>query len=299
MEGAVERLPGFRIAGVGLAANEIGLPGRNGRDARDFLDLALRRHRIGGLGRRGHRHQVDLVADDQVLGDFGRTIGIGLAVADDDLDRVSLAADLQTVLHTVEKGLDDEIVRLAKRGERTGLRADEAELEARRSPDGRGEHSGPCRDPCSAGAFEHCPARNRIGGHRAFLHVVIFLAAVSRPSSSNCALGANAPSARPDRPDWRPLQRRHEHRRSPTRSPRTALQPPGQGPNHSPALSYCANSAHMFYYRSIEANARGLSRRPPRRGPLEERSVHEPARDRSRSRGRHGGRRPKRSATMT
>ena len=41
---------------------------------------------------------VDLVVDDQLLGDLGRAVRVGLAVLDDDLDGVGLAAELQAAL---------------------------------------------------------------------------------------------------------------------------------------------------------------------------------------------------------
>ena len=80
MECVVERLPALGIAGIGLARDEIGLPGRHRRDAGNLLQLALGRHRIVGLRRRTDENEPDVVAGDQFLGDFGGTIRIGLAV---------------------------------------------------------------------------------------------------------------------------------------------------------------------------------------------------------------------------
>ena len=54
---------------------------------------------IGGLRRRGDQHQVDLVVDDQLLGDLGGAVRVGLRVLDDDLDGVVGAADVEAVLH--------------------------------------------------------------------------------------------------------------------------------------------------------------------------------------------------------
>jgi hypothetical protein len=120
----------------------------------------LRRDRIGGLGRRGHRHQVDLVFDDRLLGDFGGTIGIGLAVADDDLDRIGLAADLQAAsqdgLHVVE----DVGIRFGESGERPGLRTHTADLERARDAGGRRvKRSADCeRTSCHPALNEFPPA---------------------------------------------------------------------------------------------------------------------------------------------
>ena len=50
MERVVERLPALRVGGIGLPADEIGLPGRKARNAGNLLKLALRRHGVVGLG---------------------------------------------------------------------------------------------------------------------------------------------------------------------------------------------------------------------------------------------------------
>ena len=135
--GVVERLPGGRAAaGVGLAADEIGLPRRHRRDAGHLLDLALGGDRVGGLGRRGDQHQVDLVVDDQLLGDRRGAVRVGLAVLDRHLDRIGLAADFQAVLDRRQEALDDEIVGFGEGGERSGARADIAELDRLRGMDG-------------------------------------------------------------------------------------------------------------------------------------------------------------------
>ncbi len=69
-------------------------------------------------------------------------LGIGLAVLDDDLDRIALAADPDSAAHGVEEIRDHEIVGLGKGGERPGLRADVAELERTRGMHGGSEHAG-------------------------------------------------------------------------------------------------------------------------------------------------------------
>src|SRR5256886_7723018 len=50
MECVVERLPALRVGGIGLPADEIGLPGSKARNAGNLFKLALRRHRVVGLG---------------------------------------------------------------------------------------------------------------------------------------------------------------------------------------------------------------------------------------------------------
>jgi hypothetical protein len=134
----VEILPCRRPAGrIGLAADEPGLPWRHGRNARHLLDLALRRNRVGSLGRRGHQHQVDLVLHDQILCDLSGAVGIRLAVLDDDFHRNVGAAELDAGLGGFLEIRDDEIVGFGERGERAGLRADIAEFYRARLRDGR------------------------------------------------------------------------------------------------------------------------------------------------------------------
>src|SRR6202030_2650287 len=100
MIGVVEGLPRWRTPRrIGLTADEIRLPRAHGGDAGHLLDLALRRHWVGGFRSRSGEHEVDLVADDQLLGNFGRAVWIRLAVLDDDLHRIGRVADLDPVFH--------------------------------------------------------------------------------------------------------------------------------------------------------------------------------------------------------
>ena len=121
VERVIKRLPGSRIAGVALLANEIRLPRRNGRDHGDFLGLTGRRDRVGCFRRRGHEHHVDLVVQDELFGDFGSAVGVGLAVLDDDF---KIPTD-----GGIHKAIDDKAIRLGKCRQRTGLRADIAQLD--------------------------------------------------------------------------------------------------------------------------------------------------------------------------
>ena len=122
MVGVVERLPCGRTAGIGLPADEPGLPRRHRRDARHLLDLALRRDRVGGLRRRGDEHQVDLVVDDQFLRDFRCAVRVGLAVLDHHLDIEGAAGRLDDAFDRLHEPLDDEIVRGGERGKWPALR---------------------------------------------------------------------------------------------------------------------------------------------------------------------------------
>ncbi len=70
----------------------------------------------------------------------GRAVGVGLAVLVDDLDRVQGVADLDPILEGRTDAIEDELVSLAKAGQRTSLRADEADLD--RSTDRRARRNG-------------------------------------------------------------------------------------------------------------------------------------------------------------
>ena len=128
----VEGLPSRRAAaGIGLLADEPGLPGRYSRDAGHFLGFAGGRDRVGGLGRRGDEDEIDLVVDDEFLGDLGCAVRVGLAVLDHDL---VVEAHLLGGLEEVDR---DECVGLAEGGERSGLRADVAQFDLLGLGDGR------------------------------------------------------------------------------------------------------------------------------------------------------------------
>jgi hypothetical protein len=86
-------------------------------------------HRVGRLRGRGDQHQVDLVGVDQVAGDRGGPVGVGLAVLGEDLHRVGGAADVQAALQRLAHAPEDEVVGLAEAGQGTGLGRDVADLE--------------------------------------------------------------------------------------------------------------------------------------------------------------------------
>jgi hypothetical protein len=155
--GVVERLPGAGIAGVALLADKPWLPRRHRRQAWNAFGFAGGRDRVGCLRRRGDHHQVDLVVDDQLLGDRGGAVRIGLAVLDDDL--VVQPHPLGGIL---EAG-DDEVVGFGEGRQRSRLRADITELDrlvlgyGGHGKTGRaGEHGG-CR-----GILQQCASGNHL-----------------------------------------------------------------------------------------------------------------------------------------
>ena len=139
---------------VAAAAEEVGLPRAERRDAGDLVDLGLVGHRVGGLRRVAGTEQVHLVGEDQLARDIGRTVGVRLAVLDDDLDIEALAAGLDLAADGLEHRGDVELVGGGEGGERPGLGADIADPHrVRGACDGgkaRAERGRAC-DACGAG----------------------------------------------------------------------------------------------------------------------------------------------------
>jgi hypothetical protein len=77
---------------------------------------------------------VDLLVD-QLLGDLAGAHRVGLAVLDQDLQRVRALADVQAVLEPLPDGVEHEAVGVAEGEQRPALGAHEAELD--RSPVGQ------------------------------------------------------------------------------------------------------------------------------------------------------------------
>jgi hypothetical protein len=120
--------------------------------------LAGVRHRVGGLGCAAHQHQVDPLVD-QLPGDLAGAHRVGLAVLDQDLQRVGPAADLQAVLEPLPDGVDDEAVGVAEGEQRSALRGHEAELD--RLPVGQrvgGGAAGQQRGAGQGGELDEPPA---------------------------------------------------------------------------------------------------------------------------------------------
>ena len=118
------------LVGRGAAAEVVGLPRAVVGDAGDAERLGLVGDRVDRVGRRGDHHDVDAVVGDEVAGDRGRAVRVGLRVLHDELDRVRLpVAALEAVLDGGLPLLDAERVGLAERRQRAGERRDEADLD--------------------------------------------------------------------------------------------------------------------------------------------------------------------------
>ena len=114
---------------IAFASEEEVFPGIIRGDAGNAGKLALIRDRDDGVaGRRGD-HDVDLVVIDELRGDFRRAVGVRLAVAIDDLDRVLLAGDGDPGGEHLAHLAQHPLVGLAERGDRAGRRAHHADFD--------------------------------------------------------------------------------------------------------------------------------------------------------------------------
>ena len=151
-----------------IAAVIVGFPRIVGGDAGHLVQFGDVGDRVAvdRPARRGD--DVDLVLEDQLVGDLGRAAFVGLAVLGDDLDLVRLAADLDAGSKACgcRQG---PILRFGEARHRTGHRADMADPddivgrpEDRRLEDRR-------RRQCRRAGLEHGPARHAAGRTRAAL----------------------------------------------------------------------------------------------------------------------------------
>ena len=124
---------------IAAAAEEVGLPRAERRDAGDLVDLGLVGDRVGGLRRVAGAEQVHLVGEDQLARDLGRAVRVRLAVLDDDLDIEAIAAGLDLAADRLQHRGDVELVGIRERCERAGLGADIADPHRVRSADDGGE----------------------------------------------------------------------------------------------------------------------------------------------------------------
>ena len=123
---------------------ELALVLREARNAERVVDeqlvVALRdaHRRENRAGRVRPHQQVDLVDGDELLVERAREVGLRLVVRDDPLDRPAEQAVLRVQL--VDVDLADDLVDVARRGQRAGER--ERAADADRRPRRRGERDG-------------------------------------------------------------------------------------------------------------------------------------------------------------
>ena len=153
------------LVGRGAAAEEVRLPRAVVGDAGHLQSFRLVGDRVHRVRRGGDLDDVDAVVGDEVAGDGGGAVRVGLGVLDDDVDRVDLAVTaLDAVLGGSLPLLHQPLVGLAEGGEVAGQRADEADLDgaarrtaaaaraAARAAAARGE------DAAEAAGRSHCDA---------------------------------------------------------------------------------------------------------------------------------------------
>src|SRR5262249_54430995 len=138
---------------VALAPEEEVFPRIVGGDAWNAGELALVRDRNDSVAGRRADHDVDLVAVDELRGDFRRPVGVRLAVAIDDLDRMLLARDGDAWRQNLAGFGEHPLIGLAEGGDRPGSRANHSDLDGTTRGTRRGEQPG--RSEGTGGADPH------------------------------------------------------------------------------------------------------------------------------------------------
>ena len=109
---------------------------------------------------------MDLVLEDQILGDFGRSVWIGLAVLDDKLERMDGTVDFNRIVERFPGVVEGVRHLLIEQRQWTRLGRDQADLDGLRHGEGWPRDRG---DRCAGGeTFEHRAAQDarQALGHR-------------------------------------------------------------------------------------------------------------------------------------
>ena len=149
-----------------MPAEEVGFQRVVVGDARHAVELALIGHRVDGFRRCEGGDEMDLVLEDQILGDFGRSVRIGLAVLDDKLQRMDGAIDFNRIVERFPGVVEGVRHLLIEQRQWTGLGGDQADLDGLRYGEGWPRDRG---DRCAGGeTFEHHAAQDarQALGHR-------------------------------------------------------------------------------------------------------------------------------------
>jgi hypothetical protein len=126
---AVGPLVRRRLTRLRTATEVPRFPGNDRADARNARGLARIGDGVDRLGRRGRQHDVDAAAVDEIFRERTRARRIRLRVAIEDLDGVRLPADREPFTERLANELEHVRVAFAETGERSGARADEADLD--------------------------------------------------------------------------------------------------------------------------------------------------------------------------
>ena len=100
-----------------------------GADARHAVELALVRDRIDGFRRGEGSDEMHLVLEDQILRDLGGAVRIGLAVLDDEFQRVDGAVDLDRIVQRLPDVVERPGHLLVEQRQRTRLRRNKTDLD--------------------------------------------------------------------------------------------------------------------------------------------------------------------------
>src|ERR1700683_1456996 len=115
-----------------MPAEEIGFQRIVGADARHTIDFTLVRDRINGFRRSEGRYQMHLVLEDQILRHLRSTVWIGLAVLDDEFQRVDGAVDLDRIVQRLSAVVECPGHLLVEQCQWTGLWGNKTDLNGRR-----------------------------------------------------------------------------------------------------------------------------------------------------------------------
>ena len=139
---------------ITLATEEPRLPRADGRNARCFVQFTHIAHRVGGLRCAADHHQCDFVFQDQVAGNLGCAVRVGLAVLDHNLNAVFLTRHSDAVFEGLLHLFDGPFVGFTEQCQRSCQRRDKTDFDGVSCPQcGAGDCGSGCGralDKCSA-----------------------------------------------------------------------------------------------------------------------------------------------------
>ncbi len=157
-------------------------------DARHFVEFRHVGGRIAVDRARRRGEDVDLVLEDEFVGEFRRPALVGLAVLGDKFDLVGFTADLKSRLQRLADTVERPVLRLGETGHWSGLRADVADLddEIVRAQHRRRKDCG--RSKCCRARLQHAPARragsNQLGAASSYRY--LFFHVCLPPLAADC-----------------------------------------------------------------------------------------------------------------
>ena len=116
-----------------MPAEEIGFQRIVVGDARHAIEFALIGDRIDSFRRCEGSHNMDLALEDQILGDFSRSVRIRLAVLDHKLERMNGAIDFNGIVEHFPGLVEGVRHLLIEQRQGTRLGSDQADLDGLRT----------------------------------------------------------------------------------------------------------------------------------------------------------------------